>query len=190
MSISAIDIQSFAPAVDRLVRDQRLDDFDRLIATPSYETYPMAHRYEQLAFLESLQPTERSYVLFAFALEHLTRVVQAACAKLSRPSLADFFAGIELSDWEELEGESNPLIPSFFICTRARSLMNTSPSVCGVHSPEAAIVAGWLERIGEAQDWLIAQPRARSESDPFDVTVTYRRPPCPDMPTFNELAHR
>src|SRR5262245_35532925 len=87
-----------APMAD-LLRRERLDDLERLVSTPTWEEYPLFSRTRHIHFLDSLPPIERAYVLFAFALPHLDRIMRTACASKDEKAITDFFAVISIQDW-------------------------------------------------------------------------------------------
>jgi hypothetical protein len=82
---------------------------------------------------------------------------------------------------------SDAAAPELFICTQSSSILERR-KVLGVHSPQAAIVSGWLERLGQTNRWDIAQSQLRSDPDLFRVYVGQRVLPCAGLLTLRDIS--
>lgn len=180
-----INVDLYTPQVKRLLKAEGLDDLDRLVATESWEDYPMFSRYHRIAFLDHLDLLDRSYVLFAHALRHFDRLVEAACAILTPSERARFFLAVSVDSWDGAVGDDpHPPVPSFFVCRDYQSMNKLRR---GIHTPQGQIVSDWLTALGVADQWEIAETSHPEELESFGVSVVRRTPLCPGMPTFDQV---
>ncbi len=181
-----IDVDRYTHEVERLLKAEGLDDLAKLVATKTWEVYPMFSRYKRIAFLDDLDLLDRSYVLFAHALRHFDRLVEAACVTLSSSARSTFFAAVCVQDWEEAVGdEPAPPVPSFFVCRDYRSLNKLKR---GVNTPQGRIVSDWLATLGMADQWELAESSQPAELELFNVYVMRRKSLCPGMPTLDQVS--
>jgi hypothetical protein len=178
----------FSREVEQLFKEEGIDDPGELVATPSWEEYPTFSRFQRIEFLDSLKAIERSYVLFAHALAYLDRIVERACALLEPAAQREFVAVVSIQDWQDLSSvDPMPPVPSFFVCTQSSSIVKHG-KMLGVHSPQAGIVAGWLERLGQTDRWDIAQSKPGGDPDLFRVYVGERVLPCAGLLTLRDIS--
>jgi hypothetical protein len=136
-----------------------------------------------------LELLERSFVLFAHSLAYLDRIVELACKSLEPAARSEFVAIVTVRDWADLDPpDPTPPRPCFFICTQSSSLLDRGASVLGARSPQARIVAGWLERLGQTSQWDIAQSKPGGDPDLFSVEVGQRVLPCAGLLTLRDIS--
>jgi hypothetical protein len=183
------DLSAFAEPMARLFQQEKLDRIDRLVATPSWDKYPACSRLQRIEFLDHLPLRERSYVLFAFMLPLLDRVMRRAC-ELKRGNLADFVAYLSIGDWHDEDEDPLPPIPEIYVCSKVETLVDRKVNILGLHSKEALLVSQWIERLGQSDQWDIAQSPKGPGADPdlFCVYVGHRKPVCAGMTLLAQTA--
>jgi hypothetical protein len=99
---------------ERLIREERLDDIEKLLTPREWDEVPLVSRLRRIDFLAGLDAREKSRVLLVRAVKHLERMGEFARAH----HRTDVVVMVSVLDWEEFRAEEpEPVIPNFWICT-------------------------------------------------------------------------
>jgi hypothetical protein len=126
--------------MEKLIREEGLDDLDRLLTPREWDEVPLVSRLDRIAFLADMDVREKSRALVTCAVEYLDRVEVFANAH----DRDDVVVMVSVVNWEDLDAaDPDPVIPNFWISTHVERDLGTFRLRAAV-SEKAVLVAAWL----------------------------------------------
>lgn len=123
-----------------LLREEHLDDFDRLLFPREWDEVPLVSRYSRMKFLNGFDIEKRCCILTKYAVLHLDRILRFVIDNDRR-----VFVMVSVTNWEDLRAaEPDPVMPCFWISTdpgRDLGGFHTKPG----SGDEAQSVSKWLK---------------------------------------------
>jgi hypothetical protein len=161
MSEEGARMRTLDKQIERLIRTERLDNFERLLTPREWDEVPFVSRLARIEFLSYLDVQERSRVLVASAVKLLDRILDFAEAA----GRAEVVVLVSAMNWDDLYAVNpDPIIPKFWICTNVQRDLTNFRLVPGT-SKEALLVAYWLRSSDLLQSHEVFE-EAELEVDP------------------------
>ena len=126
--------------IELLIREEGLDDLERLLTPREWDEVPLVSRLARIAFLSHEDVSERSRVLVTNAVRYLDRILAFA----KDTGRDDVVVLVSVTDWEDLHSaDPDPVIPNFWISTHPQTDLTAFRLRHG-SSEEASLVSEWL----------------------------------------------
>jgi hypothetical protein len=157
--------------IERLIKDEKLDDFNRLLRRRQWDEVPLFSRFSRINFLHGMSAVKKSEILVKFAVLHLNKILDYAELQMWR----DLVILISINDFDNLKFEGDePVCPNFWISSNIEGELKDFCLFEGM-SEDSLLVRQWLETANLSSNHVVLNQKNMDSNDEFRRVYVARK---------------